>query len=73
MPFGEYVPFRRSSSPGSSARFDLVPRDFAAGDRPGVLQLGPARIGDVICFEVAYDDLVRRRTVAGPGEPRAGS
>jgi len=37
------------------------------GDRPGNLTVGPARIGDVICFEVAYDGLVRD-TVTGGGQ-----
>jgi len=27
--------------------------------------VGPARIGDVICFEVAYDDIVRDAVTAG--------
>jgi apolipoprotein N-acyltransferase len=30
-----------------------------------VLQVGPARVGDVICFEVAYDGLVRSTVVGG--------
>jgi apolipoprotein N-acyltransferase len=46
-------------------RFDRIPRDFAPGSDPGVLQLGPARIGDVICFEVAYDREVRDVVEAG--------
>ena len=45
-------------------RFDRIPHDFAAGHAPGVLTLGPATVGDVICFEVAYDPVVRD-TVAG--------
>jgi apolipoprotein N-acyltransferase len=57
VPFGEYIPFRAELSP-LFRRLDQIPRDFAAGPRPGVLDLGPARIGDVICFEVAYDGLV---------------
>jgi len=58
VPFGEYVPFR-SVLERYITRFDRVRRDFAGGDRPGTLDVGPARIGDVICFEVAYDGLVR--------------
>lgn len=58
VPFGEYVPFRRLLTP-LIGRFELVPLDMVAGDRPGVMQLGPVPIGDVICFEVAYDGLVR--------------
>jgi apolipoprotein N-acyltransferase len=58
VPFGEYVPLRSLLENGIS-RFDRIPRDFSPGDRAGVLTVGPARLGDVICFEVAYDDVVR--------------
>jgi apolipoprotein N-acyltransferase len=58
VPFGEYIPFRAQLT-GVIKRLDQIPRDFYAGDRPGLLQVGPARVGDVICFEVAYDGLVR--------------
>ena len=52
---------RRPAQPGS-ARSRTTSRP-ATGD--GVLQLGPATIGDVICFEVAYDGLVRSSVDAG--------
>ena len=58
VPFGEYIPFRDQLS-GLVTRLDQIPRDFAAGSRPGVLDLGPTRVGDVICFEIAYDGVVR--------------
>jgi apolipoprotein N-acyltransferase len=58
VPFGEYMPYR-SLARRISAKVDLVPRDFAAGREAGVLTVGPARIADVICFEVAYDGVVR--------------
>ncbi|AXK37284.1 apolipoprotein N-acyltransferase [Streptomyces armeniacus] len=58
VPFGEYVPFRDQLSKVIS-RLQRVPRDFYPGDHTGVLQVGPARLGDVICFEVAYDEIVR--------------
>ncbi|MCZ7413229.1 MULTISPECIES: apolipoprotein N-acyltransferase [unclassified Streptomyces] len=64
VPFGEYVPFREQLSTVIS-RLDRVPRDFWPGDEPGVLQTGPARLGDVICFEVAYDEIVRDTVRAG--------
>ena len=57
VPFGEYIPFRSVLSRLIS-RFDRVPMDFAGGATPGVLQLGPVRLGDVICFEIAYDQIV---------------
>ncbi|EST24575.1 hypothetical protein N566_24930, partial [Streptomycetaceae bacterium MP113-05] len=58
VPFGEYVPFRDVLSQVVT-RLQRVPRDFWPGDRTGVLQIGPARLGDVICFEIAYDEIVR--------------
>ena len=65
VPFGEWVPARALLT-RFITRFDRVPRDFAAGDRTGVLALGPARIGDLICFEVSYDEL-GRAAVRGEG------
>ena len=56
VPFGEFVPFREQLAP-LIGRFERVPRDFVRGDAPGVLDLGGIVTGDVICFEVAYDDV----------------
>ncbi|WP_405010295.1 apolipoprotein N-acyltransferase [Kitasatospora sp. NBC_01539] len=64
VPFGEYVPFRAELSKVIE-RLQRVARDFYPGDHNGVMQLGPARIGDVICFEVAYDEIVRDTVNAG--------
>jgi apolipoprotein N-acyltransferase len=58
VPFGEYIPFRDVFAPFIS-RLDQIPRDMVPGTKPGVLQMGATTIGDVICFEVAYDDVVR--------------
>jgi apolipoprotein N-acyltransferase len=66
VPFAEYVPMR-SVARLVSDKVDLVRRDFAAGDRAGVLRVGPATVGDVICFEVAYDGLVRSTVTGGAG------
>ena len=64
VPFGEYIPFRPLVRQITS-KVDLVPRDFVAGNEVGVLDVGPVRLGDVICFEVAYDDLVRDVVTGG--------
>jgi apolipoprotein N-acyltransferase len=64
VPFGEYIPMR-SLARRISTKVDLVRRDFAKGDRVGMLQVGPARVGDVICFEVGDDGLVRDAVRAG--------
>ncbi|MGH3445458.1 MAG: apolipoprotein N-acyltransferase [Nocardioidaceae bacterium] len=58
VPFGEYVPFRSLLASRISA-LNQIPTDMARGRRPGILQVGPARVGVVMCFEVAYDGLVR--------------
>jgi apolipoprotein N-acyltransferase len=64
VPFGEYIPFRSLIAP-LVGRLDRVPRDMAPGQEPGVLQAGDVRLGDVICFEVAYDDVVHDAVTAG--------
>lgn len=57
VPFGEYMP-ARSFFRFFSEQVDLLRRDFLPGTEPGVLDVGGVRLGDVICFEVAYDGLV---------------
>jgi apolipoprotein N-acyltransferase len=64
VPFGEYVPFRSLLTPYIS-ELSRIPKDFYAGKKTGVLQVGPARIGDVICFEVAYDGIVHDAIAKG--------
>jgi apolipoprotein N-acyltransferase len=58
VPFGEYLPFRDVLTK-LITRFERIPQDYLPGKRPGLLRLGPVRVGDVICFEVAYDGIVR--------------
>jgi apolipoprotein N-acyltransferase len=64
VPFAEYMPWR-SFARMISDRVDLVRSDFVAGDRPGVLRVGPASVGVAICFEVAYDGIVRDTVTGG--------
>ncbi|MGH8777080.1 MAG: apolipoprotein N-acyltransferase [Jiangellaceae bacterium] len=64
MPFGEYIPFRDLARLITDA-VDRQPRDFVAGREIGVLEMGPAHVGSVICFEVAFDNLVRDAVRAG--------
>ncbi len=66
VPFGEYIPYR-SFFRVFSAEVDRVRRDFASGDEPGVLDVGGTRVGDLICFEVVYDDLVHDVVDGGAG------
>ncbi len=64
VPFGEYIPFRGLISSFSSLPA-LQPVDFTAGKLPVVFDVGPIRLGDVICYEVGFDDLVRSEVNAG--------
>lgn len=69
-PFAEYIPLRDLVRPFSSA-VDLVQNDMLAGTEPGVVPLASDRLGrtvtlgDVICFEVAYDPIVRESVREG--------
>jgi apolipoprotein N-acyltransferase len=64
VPFGEYIPMRKQIAKVFK-RLDQIPRDFVRGTYDGVLDIGGVRIGDIICFEVAYDGLIR--DVVGDG------
>ncbi len=57
VPFGEYVPFR-SLLEQFIERFDRVPRDFLGGTEPGNLDIAGIAVGNVICFEIAYSEVV---------------
>ncbi|MFC7572402.1 apolipoprotein N-acyltransferase [Klenkia terrae] len=58
VPLAEYVP-ARSFFRFFSDKVDLVRADFRAGTEIGTLDMAGTTVGDVICFEVAYDGLVR--------------
>lgn len=69
-PFAEYIPMRNLIRPFSKA-VDLVQTDMRPGTKVGIVPLSSARLGrtvplgDVICFEVAYDSLPRDAVRAG--------
>jgi len=69
VPFAEYIP-NRSFFRIFSDKVDLVRRDFAAGDQPILFNVpaasgGQIHAGPTICFEVAYDGLVRENVLMG--------
>jgi apolipoprotein N-acyltransferase len=64
VPFGEYIPLRGVAEWVSSDA-KLVAQDMIGGTGDGLLRGGPVPLGDVICFEVAYDSLVRSSVAAG--------
>ncbi len=64
VPFGEYIPFRGLISSFSSLP-SLQPVNFTAGHRAVVFRIGKIRLGDVICYEVGFDNLVASEVSAG--------
>ncbi|HEY6492903.1 MAG TPA: apolipoprotein N-acyltransferase, partial [Trebonia sp.] len=64
VPFGEYIPFRSLISKVTSLT-QLQPQDFVPGHQTVVFDVGQIKLGDVICYEVAFDDLVRSEVDAG--------
>ncbi len=69
-PFAEYIPMRDVARRFSDA-VERVTTDMLPGEGVGLVELESPRLGrtvglgDVICFEVAYDDLVRDAVLAG--------
>ena len=64
VPFGEYVPFRSLISKFTSLT-QLQPTDFVPGRKTVVFNVGQIKLGDIICYEVGFDDLVRSEVAAG--------
>jgi apolipoprotein N-acyltransferase len=67
VPFAEYIPYR-SFFRNFSDKVDLVTKDFTRGDQPGGFEVPVAGersywIIPTICFEVAYDGLMRDSTL----------
>jgi apolipoprotein N-acyltransferase len=64
VPFGEVIPYRKFLSHFTSLP-SLQPRNFHPGHRAVVFTIGKIKLGDVICYEVGFDDLVRSEVSAG--------
>ena len=68
VPFGEWIPFRAQLLPVIPL-LEQVGAQSVPGTRPGVLEVTaagrPIKIGDVICFELAYDNTIYRSLVDG--------
>lgn len=62
VPFGEYVPFRKSFPFFAWIVGDRVLGDFNAGPGPQLLELSakPIKLAPLLCFEDTLGDLVRR-------------
>jgi apolipoprotein N-acyltransferase len=69
-PFGEYIPMRDVLRVFSD-QVDRVTTDMLPGDEVAVVELPSERLGrtvplaTVICFEVAYEELIRDAVLAG--------
>jgi apolipoprotein N-acyltransferase len=64
VPFGEYIPFRGLVSHITSLTA-LQPINFTPGNAAVVFHVGQIRLGDVICYEIGFDSLVRSDVTAG--------
>ena len=64
VPFGEYIPFRSLLLHITSLP-DLQPVNFTPGHSAVVFSTGKIRLGDVICYEIGFDGLVRSEVTAG--------
>jgi apolipoprotein N-acyltransferase len=62
-PFGEYLPLRTIAQALVPAAKRIV--DMTPGRRTVTHRVATIKIGDVICFEIIEDDLVRRAIVEG--------
>src|SRR5512133_1447238 len=68
VPFGEWIPFRAQLLP-LVPLLQQVGAQSIPGTRPGVLDVTaagkPIKIGDAICFELAYDQTIYRALTDG--------
>ncbi|MEU8227707.1 apolipoprotein N-acyltransferase [Kribbella sp. NPDC048915] len=58
VPFGEYIPFRDQLLPYIK-RLEMVGAQTVPGVGPGVMPIRGVTYGDVICFELAYDNVIQ--------------
>ena len=64
VPFGEYIPFRGLLDKFTSLP-SLQPVNFTPGRKAVVFRVGRIRLGDVICYEVGFDNLVSSEVRGG--------
>jgi apolipoprotein N-acyltransferase len=68
VPFGEWIPFRAELLPLIPV-LEQVGAQSVPGTRPGVLDVTvdgrPIKLGDAICFELAYDQTIYRALIGG--------
>ncbi|PRX92323.1 apolipoprotein N-acyltransferase [Allonocardiopsis opalescens] len=64
VPFGEYVPYREQLMP-LIPRLEEVGSQGIPGDEPGVLEVNGTTVAVAICFDIAFDSIVREAVLAG--------
>lgn len=65
VPFAEYMPNRDFFHALAPDLVDLVPRNYTAGTTNGVFKAAGTSFGVNICFDIAYDDIVRDAVFGG--------
>ena len=65
VPFAEYVPDRDFWYQLAPDLIGLVSRGYTFGTRDGIFQVGSAKLGSLICFEIAIDEIGRELVADG--------
>jgi apolipoprotein N-acyltransferase len=65
VPFAEYVPDREFWNQLAPDLIGLVTRDYAFGTRDGIFDFEDKKLGVLICFEIAIDDIGRELVGGG--------
>lgn len=65
VPFAEYVPNRDFWYQLAPDLIGLVSRGYAFGERDGIFEVKESKLGSLICFEIAIDDIGRSLVADG--------
>ena len=65
VPFAEYVPDRDFWYSLAPDLIGLVSRGYAFGERDGIFEVNNSKLGTLICFEIAIDDIGRNLVADG--------
>jgi len=65
VPFAEYVPDRDFWYSIAPDLIGLVSRGYAFGERDGIFEINNSKLGTLICFEIAIDDIGRELVADG--------
>ena len=64
VPFGEFVPLRTLAT-RISASVAEIERDMVPGTAPSPLRVDDLALANALCFDVAYDDVLREQVAQG--------